>query len=550
MIEYFKSTIGCSPAGPLDDEAASRRCVSRDALQRSNFAGAFFLDDKLCIARDNYPTSKKYFAAPAVDVYADAALSAQLALGAPYFATGASSAQTGTYAPGEPLVTLTVGARAGIAGFLALPSGTLAGGLCDDRVPAGFLLNDASPRRCVRRSSSAIASTAECQAYFSAEGFAALSVLASAGAASAVPITIGSVTCYASDAADAAPVPCTGPTAASGLPDTLYDAGNDSCLNVARAIAYEVRYSASFQISAVVLTAEFVASVPSASAASSGLMQTFAVQFVQAVVTGEQRAKSGNPGYRAGAPVLGGVRASADATSVTPGDLTVPMGSGDGTCRTAANEPNAHGTIGFGRDAISGCSVELNLASFADCADLSARFQALLAPASNAVNMVAKWGASDPAVVDDWLALEDVPPSAAASGTNGLCTGVVTGVQYDFLVTPLGSLTNPQLRITGARRTYVTGSTRFRCMGVSCSQAVLNAGASTDVATLLAEVRFTSVPSEAPETVRPRNPNLLPELPSDVFYPFRIDYSPAGRSAVSAPLLGLLVLLVLAVLLS
>ena len=71
-----------------------------------------------------------------------------------------------------------------------------------------------------------------------------------------------------------------------------------------------------------------------------------------------------------------------------------------------------------------GCTLDLTLADFGSCADLSAAAEAVLRPGDNTtyagINMVARWGSSDRAVLGDWVEIEE----EAVPSVRGVAHGI------------------------------------------------------------------------------------------------------------------------------
>lgn len=178
-----------------------------------------------------------------------------------------------------------------------------------------------------------------------------------------------------------------------------------------------------------------------------------------------------------------------------------------------------------------GCTLDLTLADFGSCADLSAAAEAVLRPCDNTtyagINMVARWGSSDRAVLGDWVEIEEEAVPSAATGTgNGVCNDVLAGAHYEFLVARLGAVSNPQSKIVGVRIKYTTSNMAFSCVGASCSTA----GASQKFG-LVSTATWVVVDGDDAAEFFPPPPSILPVLPNDVFYPFKLSAAPRTTSA-------------------
>jgi hypothetical protein len=90
-------------------------------------------------------------------------------------------------------------------------------------------------------------------------------------------------------------------------------------------------------------------------------------------------------------------------------------------------------------------------------------------------------------------------------------------MEYQFLVADVGSLTNPQSKIIGARIQYKQEYWKFNCVGVTqCQDA--NAVQQFE---LQSTVTFYHI-DQQPHQRKATNPPFLPSLPQDIFYPFYI----------------------------
>merc|ERR1711907_63279 len=130
----------------------------------------------------------------------------------------------------------------------------------------------------------------------------------------------------------------------------------------------------------------------------------------------------------------------------------------------------------------------------------------------------------------EWLELKVSPPSGAGRfSTDQLqCGGggVVTSMDFEFLVANSGAYLNPQPKIIAARVVFGTEDVQF----VASSN---DATAATMDLVLTSSVTFVELVDEALEEYVPPAPPLLPEIPYDIFYPFLLS---AGVSSVASGL--------------
>ncbi|KNC46955.1 uncharacterized protein AMSG_03388 [Thecamonas trahens ATCC 50062] len=507
ILEYFNASgIACASTPGLDP-AASRLCVNRDKVRATNGLDASWFGDLLCVTTDNYPSDGFFFPPPPSPLNTGAASALLAASSAPLFQDPASPgvAAATRYPPGAPLLaapTAAAGATTRVLGPVA--AGPAAA--CDDSAAPAFL--SASASSCVRTLDPAAtsATTYSGCAAASAARWLDYGILpspsSSAAPAAIIPITAGTVTCYDStDRASRAIVACPSDAAIA-----YADAGG--CRNLVVSVGLTVAYTGDMLVSAASLNFDVVVSAAGASAnASFSYLADFAVAFVPSDGT-VPVAKSGNPGYAAGLPVRGGFKAAAAATAITAVDLTLAAGDAFGACiAPSLGVPGSRADLAYATDALFGCRIELDRAELANCAALQNKLVSLLLPNAT-VNVVAAWGSSETDTPADWtdIALPDAVPTPA-QGT-GTCANMVVGVHYGFVTVAGGAANNPQHKIIGAQMEYIVGSV-------------------TDVA-----------PGSPLALVFPRNPNLIPELPSDVWYPFELGSAAPGTSPLPASLLA------------
>merc|ERR1711916_75805 len=128
----------------------------------------------------------------------------------------------------------------------------------------------------------------------------------------------------------------------------------------------------------------------------------------------------------------------------------------------------------------------------------------------------------------EWLELKVSPPSGAGRfSTDQLqCGGggLVTSMDFEFLVANAGAHLNPQPKIIAARVVFGTEDVQF----VASSND--KTGATMDLV-LTSSVTFVDLADEALEEYVPPAPPLLPEIPYDIFYPFLLS---AGFSSIAS----------------
>ena len=521
---YFNASgLVCAPS-PVLSSRESRLCVNRDKVRASNGLDATWFGDLLCVTTDNYPSDGFYYPPPPSPL-SPAATSATLsAATSPSFAaapsTSSATAAT-TYLIGSSILAsststpsppspLSVPSPMGVAGSCSLSSSS-----------AGFSYLPSTPvqtRSCevtlTPGDNNGCAGVGDAAALYGSLGVLP-SPSASTDPSSHVPITRTPVCYSGTDRASRTVVTCPG---SGGLADLAsgYDAATGRCLNVVTDVEVSVVYRTDNVITgaAVTLGVALVGGSGGNTSFTTSVVSKLSLAPIDLVPV----VRSGNPGYLAGKPVLGGIFA-ADGLSLTRADLTVSGGDGRGTCLTPGAGGGAgsgsHPWIGYGADALVSCWIEVTDAALTDCAALQSSILASLLPGQS-VNAVAAWGNSDPATVGDWTSIVMPASTPVPAQGAGSCANIVVGLEYGFVSVPGGAANNPQDKLIGAQMEYVVGS--------------VGAGGRVVLTTSVSFVRNTGVSAQE---AFPRNPNLIPELPSDVWYPFRVG-SAGGRSAPMA----------------
>ena len=220
--------------------------------------------------------------------------------------------------------------------------------------------------------------------------------------------------------------------------------------------------------------------------AKDGFTQTFGVEFNGAFTgstassdTGNQvtRARSGNPGYIVGKPVLYGTLSSGLIVEQTAG-LTVasplttytaqsagpttalPFTGGAGECPTATSKIQKTAIL-FGYDMSTGCSLSLTLADLKALCQAtsttstpyptdSSGFPVFLTSFTN--GYIGAYGNADPLDPSQWISISKraSSPTRGWLDSTGTCSGMPTGLSYKFLVAAAGEKAFPQNKIISA----------------------------------------------------------------------------------------------------
>lgn len=302
--------------------------------------------------------------------------------------------------------------------------------------------------------------------------------------------------------------------------------GSDcECQNALLSAALTVTYDGAGAVTGAEAVLE-VANLTAAAATAVGIPQQFSLTFKDADGPATEpannlfaRAKSGNPGYLDGLPVVAGSvvtqgSGSDEKRAVQPlsGGLEVFAPTGGGTCPSAGSAEGQGTPVLFGYDAVVECGEELTAAL------LKARCESGAAPPALEVNAtrVGLFGNADPLRANQWLelAVAAAGPAGTYTAATGTCSELVDGVHYEFVVARVGQATSPQRKIVAARARYST------------TEWALPRGAASAVLPLRATASFHLLGDSQLEGFVPPAPPLLPELPQDLFFPFTTSAAP------------------------
>lgn len=312
----------------------------------------------------------------------------------------------------------------------------------------------------------------------------------------------------------------------------------------------------------------------------NSLLQKFSVKFVK---TGETAVpKSGSPGYAVGAPLLAGyavddpaATSEKEAVSRLKDGLPIPAAGPDGRCGSNFNSP-----VRFGMSQSSSCAVPLTvsgLEAFCDGTGSSGTIDAymnviattaaangvaptagaplpaqlmdglLFATATNGLSLSAKtalvagWADASYVNIADWRSCSATDETDCATEVTGLtaptdgmtwnddtktCSNVPVGINIDVLTAKVGTMDNPQSRVSRVELSWVYGDWKY-------SDAFAAASVRQDFM-LKSTVRFVEMDQASAEGVTPATPPIFPSLPADVFYPFLSAAPAGGRAGASA----------------
>eukprot|EP00752_Nemacystus_decipiens_P014257 g12678.t1 len=177
------------------------------------------------------------------------------------------------------------------------------------------------------------------------------------------------------------------------------------------------------------------------------------------------RERSGNPGYLPGLPVLAGrLESSEDFEYVAPGGsddgggLELMVGEGRG-CEDVGTSP-----VEFAYDAFGCCVLSLTRLELAEhCTgsgphvDPETGFTPLaFYNTSSSVEYLGSYGNADPLDPSQWVEIPVASSADTASwdDKSGVCSSVVSTLEYRVLYAPVGSAANPQSKIVSAAARY------------------------------------------------------------------------------------------------
>lgn len=283
------------------------------------------------------------------------------------------------------------------------------------------------------------------------------------------------------------------------------------------------------------------------------LQQEFSVWYVKADAT-VVFAKSGSPGYIIGAPVMAGTLVTASDNSAvdwSPGRLsgiTLPtMRSDNNLCTGKTLSDLAYRVpVAFGEDLVTGCSLTYSFSDLTNnCAAIRSNiFDYQMGSTNSLFNRIGRYGNSSVQNIQDWVELMNTVPdstltsSNSGAGDSGTCSDLLTEFNIQFLTLPIGTVSNPQMVILGARYEFISGQFSFRCVGSSCFN-----DKQPQKFTIRSSITFVRASNSGFTSSSSSSSLNTISIPSDVFYPFwyqrtsGADRLPYGILPFLAPLL-------------
>jgi hypothetical protein len=263
------------------------------------------------------------------------------------------------------------------------------------------------------------------------------------------------------------------------------------------------------------------------------LSQSFTVEFVSSTAattdasgTGNAvlRSRSGNPGYIAGLPLLNAelvLSGSSKGMNARVPGLRVYGSEVSAGC----DEAMPTEVVAFGEDLVTGCALELSYANFSDlCTQAGPLVQEVAASGlkvpkylwmNSSFRYVGIFGNADPLDASQWMemTIEGHAKEPSLDDAARVCSYLTTSLHYQFLIAYVGSTSNRQAKVVGARAYYGTEAVAF------------SSEAGTQALMLTTTVSFVTLAQSDYETFVPPAPPVLWSVPYDVFYPFYVSAS-------------------------
>ncbi|PAA56147.1 hypothetical protein BOX15_Mlig007096g3, partial [Macrostomum lignano] len=554
----------CDPDCPLAIKESFSTCISTykyenalscdqsEVIYRNftSYTSNTTSDNFFCVYFDRY-TSRNYYVDTSIDATSDSSVSTAVSN------YGTSSAFTNvtsgldpaslrtSYRTNVPVQALYSIGSGVLPGFLLQPR-SLGGPACSYASPALFL--DSSNSSCARQVTGASCTTdsvVRLDSFVSNFRVARQPTLLNAVTAydgpELVSVTQASILCLDSAGAN---LSCT------GVPAPSLD--KTGCVNVLSELRYNIIYTHGSGITEVTYDA-VLRTIP----VDTAVLQKFQLSYnFSGSASADLFARSGNPGYLTGQPLLAGV---ANSTSRTVGPvsgpdrwrLNLPPVDANGACNDAAVGSSVGQAVLFGENIRASCRRTLSWNAtrnqlISSCSSVNSAIQRSLIGLGFGGNIsLAAFGNASAANSSDWLTVS-VDPTSCVQPSPGqaatACTNMILGGRLELLMARAGSLSNAQSKLVAARLSCDVGTIAFPCAAGSCTAV---SDASTINFLTSYTVSFIDVTGESLEGAKQR-PVYLLRLPTDFFYPLYT--SRGGRVAggsISMPLLCLLLLLLL-----
>eukprot|EP00050_Salpingoeca_kvevrii_P021236 m.108158 g.108158 ORF g.108158 m.108158 type:complete len:368 (-) comp9247_c0_seq1:104-1207(-) len=303
------------------------------------------------------------------------------------------------------------------------------------------------------------------------------------------------------------------------LPETIFEGSTSTCVHAVTALKYQFVWTGE-RISTVRVFAQLSNVTSGAGPLSQALMTEFRSASAEEATP---VARSGNPGYQDGLPILTGrVFEQSDGTqnlsrSGVDGRLHL-LASTSGLCdNTVYTE-----AVAFGEAATSGCMQMLAASDFSDCDAMRAAVAAIQANAlgSTLPTHVSAYGNPQ---ATEWLGIFRTETNTTGRDGPQVCSQVPAAVLATVLYTPQGTYSNPQMRIVGVQIETLRADWQLSCQSSSCTDLAPFAVTNT--------VRFEQVAADASlRSSEYRAQCRHRSCAKQAFYPLRRSYFRPGTS--------------------
>lgn len=305
------------------------------------------------------------------------------------------------------------------------------------------------------------------------------------------------------------------------LPSPSYsgDVGSGKCDNVVIEVQYKVNYTINTTVELSEVEISFV--LGSISDNTQFFQQTHTMLFEEKPVGNITNttviARSGNPGYVFGLPVVSGkvfVDFATQSNFIAVNQersswFSTITSSSQGLCSTTSLRL----PISFGTDFRSGCFIIVKDAmTLTECEQLQKDIYSVLL--RDLPSHIASFGNSTGTAIDQWVAVINNQATAMVAVSNSQCGNMVTGVLFEFLFAKTGYSANPQYKIVGFQVKYDADRILLnQCNGLLCQTTT------TRKVEITQAVSFIDV-SSTPQTEVKEKPKFKSKAPNDFFYPF------------------------------
>jgi hypothetical protein len=229
---------------------------------------------------------------------------------------------------------------------------------------------------------------------------------------------------------------------------------------------------------------------------------------------GLMRNVSGSPGYVRGSPIVAGSIASLTQGTNTLQAIKQTV-SGFTLYRGDDCSQMLPTTVTFDQDMISSCRLTLTLAQLKTiCTNNDIP---ILAQVDSLYTYFGRFGDASLYNINEWVQMQQADgPTATWDDTTSTCNALAAGTQYEFVIAQQGSTNNGQWKIAGVRRYRFPQKWKFNTEDPAIT---------TRPFWVQWRVRFVHLNGQSSGKSVAPIPNLLPQLPEDVFYPFTLSSS-------------------------